>query len=417
MSIVKPFRGLRPAPDKAGDVASPPYDVLSSEEARQMAKDNPISFLRVVKPEIELDPSVDVHSDAVYQKGLANLKGLVESGVMVRDETPCLYLYEQRMQIRDKQHVQVGLVAGVSVDEYQKGLIKKHEFTRPDKEADRTRHIETLNANTGPVFLTYQADQTIDALVEKLSAAEPANDFVAGDGIGHRFWIVSEPQDIEALTSAFEKVPHLYVADGHHRSASASNVCDLRKAANPSHSGNEPYNFFLAVIFPHNRMHIMDYNRVVMDLNGKTAATLKEEISSAFELESTDTPSPSRATELGMYLDGGWYRLKARPGTFDPADPVGRLDVAILQNNLLAPILGIEDPRRDSRIDFVGGIRGSKELERRADAVGGVAFAMHATSIEQLMAIADAGEVMPPKSTWFEPKLRSGLVVRLLDSE
>jgi uncharacterized protein (DUF1015 family) len=417
MSVIKPFRGLRPVQEKASAVASPPYDVLSSEEARQMARDNPISFLRVVKPEIDLDAGVDVHSEVVYEKGYKNLTGMIDKGVMVRDETPCLYLYEQRMQIAGKTHVQVGLVAGVSVDEYQEGVIKKHEFTRPDKEADRTRHIEHLKANTGPVFLTYRSSTKIDGLVETLCAELPINDFVADDGIGHRFWVVDDPSSIENLVDAFQEVPCLYIADGHHRSASASNVRENLKKANPAHRGDEPYNYFLAVIFPDNRMHIMDYNRVVADLNGKSPESLKKDILKAFELAPTDAPSPSRATEFGMYLDGSWYRLKAKSGTFDPEDPVQSLDVAILQNNLLSPLLGIDDPRRDTRIDFVGGIRGSRELERRADATGGVAFAMFPTSIEQLMAIADAGEVMPPKSTWFEPKLRSGLVVRLLDSE
>ncbi len=416
MSIIKPFRGLRPVRDKASAVASPPYDVLSSEEARQMARDNPVSFLRVVKPEIELDPSIDIHSDEVYEKGRSNLNRLVEEGVMVRDETPSLYLYEQRMDISGTPHVQVGLVAGASVDEYQRGLIKKHEFTRPDKEADRTRHIDTLNANAGPVFLTYQASPTIDALIGKLCQRQPENDFVADDGIGHRFWVVDNPSDIGALIEAFGEVPHLYVADGHHRSASASNVCEKRKAQGVTDNEDDPWHFFLAVIFPHDRMYIMDYNRVVADLNGRTPDGLKAEIAESFDIEPAKTPSPSRATEFGMYLNGQWYRLKAKAGTFDPADPVESLDVAILQNNLLSPILGIEDPRRDTRIDFVGGIRGAKELEKRADATGGVAFAMFATSIEQLMAIADAGKVMPPKSTWFEPKLRSGLVVRLLDT-
>lgn len=415
MSMIKPFYGVRPTPDKASAVASYPYDVVSSEEARELAKDNPISFLRVVKPEIDLSPDVDVHADEVYAKGASNLKSFLDSGVMVRDETPCLYLYEQRMQIGARMHVQVGLVAGVSVLEYQTGLIKKHEFTRPDKEADRTRHVDELNANAGPVFLTYRAVPEIDSLIETLCAKPPINDFVADDGIGHRFWVVEKRDDIDAVVAAFQPVPHLYVADGHHRSASASAVCDRRKAANPSHTGEEPYNYFLAVIFPHNRMYIMDYNRVVADLNGKTPAQLIEEIGEAFDIEDATSPKPERATEFGMYLDGRWYRLTAKTGTFNPDDPVESLDVAILQNNLLSPVLGIRDPRRDNRIDFVGGIRGTQELEKRASMTGGVAFAMYATSIDQLMAIADANQVMPPKSTWFEPKLRSGLVVRLLE--
>lgn len=415
MSHIRPFRALRPTPDKAAKVASPPYDVLNSDEARQMAADNPISFLRVVKPEIDFDPSVDVYSDPIYQRGLDNLQALIRDGVLVRDQKPCFYLYEQQMKIGSRTQQQVGLVAGVSVDEYQQGLIKKHEFTRAQKEADRTRHVNKTGANTGPVFLTYKADANIDDLVEKLTQREPVNDFVADDGIRHRVWVVDDDTAIADLVAAFGKVACLYVADGHHRSASASAVRDMRKANNPKHDGTEDYNFFLAVIFPHNRMYIMDYNRVVFDLNGLSEAQLLEKISEKFEVSETDTPSPSRFTEFGMYLDHKWYRLVAKLGTFEPDDPVKSLDVAILQNNLLAPILGIADPRIDERIDFVGGIRGTKELEKRTDETSGVAFAMFATSIEQLMDIADAGEVMPPKSTWFEPKLRSGLMVRLLD--
>ncbi len=415
MSHIRPFRALRPTPDKAAIVASPPYDVLNSDEARQMATDNPISFLRVVKPEIDFDPAIDVYSDPIYQRGLDNLRQLVKDGVLVRDVKPCLYLYEQRMQIGSCVQQQVGLVAGVSVDEYQQGLIKKHEFTRAQKEADRTRHVNKTNANTGPVFLTYKADANIDTLVEKLTKEGPVYDFIADDGIGHRVWVIDDDENIRELTAAFAEVPYLYIADGHHRSASASAVRDMRKSANPDHDGTEDYNFFLAVIFPHDRMYIMDYNRVVFDLNGHTEAGLLKLISEKFDVKETDTPSPNGFTEFGMYLGKRWYRLTAKPGTFDPSDPVRSLDVAILQDNLLAPLLGIQDPRTDERIDFVGGIRGTKELEKRGDETRGVSFAMFATSIEQLMAIADAGEVMPPKSTWFEPKLRSGLFVRLLD--
>jgi uncharacterized protein (DUF1015 family) len=415
MSVIKPFKGLRPIRDKADLIASPPYDVLSSDEARKMAKDNPLSFLHVVKPEIDLDVSVDLYADEVYSKGAENLGRLVDSGVMVRDEKPCLYLYEQRMRIGDKDHVQVGLVAGASIDEYQNDFIKKHELTRADKEKDRTRHVKTLNANTGPVFLTYKAVPQIDLIVAEACNAEPQYDFIAADGIGHRFWVVSDDATIDALKDAFAKVPHLYVADGHHRSASASAVREIKKARNPKHRGDEEYNFFLSVIFPHDQMYIMDYNRVVSDLKSLTDEEFLSGVAKKFKVEKTRDPKPTRPTEFGMYLGGAWYRLKAKPGTFDPGDPVMSLDVSILQNNLLTPILGIEDPRRDKRIDFVGGIRGTLELERRVNKGMKAAFAMYATSIEQLMAIADAGKIMPPKSTWFEPKLRSGLVVRLLD--
>lgn len=416
MSTIRPFRGLRPVPEKAAQVASPPYDVLNSEEAREMAKGNPLSFLHVVKSEIDFDRSVDVHSDAIYQKALDNLKALTSDGVLVRDTTRNFYLYEQRMEIAGRMHVQTGLMAGVSVDEYQNGIIKKHEFTRAEKEADRTRHVDRTSANTGPVFLTYRAEAEIDRFVEQYCQKKPVYDFIAQDGIGHRMWVIDQRSDVEFLLGAFAKVPSLYIADGHHRSASASAVREIRKAANPNHVGNEDYNFFMAVIFPHDRMYIMDYNRVVLDLAGLTEADFITKVKEQFDVSPSDAPKPERANEFGMYLNNKWYRLTAKPGTFAEGDPVESLDVAILQNNLLAPILGIADPRTDNRIDFVGGIRGTKELERRVKEQGdGVAFAMYATSIEQLMAIADVGKVMPPKSTWFEPKLRSGLVVRLLD--
>jgi len=303
------------------------------------------------------------------------------------------------------------------VAEYRQNLIKKHELTREAKEKDRTRHVQVLGANTGPVFLTYKADETINSIIARLTAEEPTNDFVADDGIGHRFWVVDGPKDIDNLVAAFEKIPHTYIADGHHRSASAANVGDILKAANPNHKGDEVYNEFLSVLFPHDQLYIMDYNRVVFDLNGLSEEELLGKVAERFECAPTDRPSPERATEFGMYLGGKWYRLKAKDGTYDADDPVESLDVAILQGNLLAPVLGIGDPRTDERIDFVGGIRGTAELERRVNEGGAVAFAMFPTSIEQLMAIADAGRIMPPKSTWFEPKLRSGLVVRPLTGQ
>ncbi|MDD5306674.1 MAG: DUF1015 family protein [Deltaproteobacteria bacterium] len=415
MSIIKPFRALRPTPDKASRVASPPYDVLSSEEARAMAQGNPDSFLHVSKPEIDLDPDVDLYSDQVYAKGAENLARLHKDGVLFREERPCLYVYQQTMRIRDRDHVQVGVVAGASVAEYQSGLIKKHELTRADKEKDRTRHLDTLNVNSGPVFLTYKASDRIDALVDGVRAGKPVYDLVADDGIRHVVWVVDGVAAIAALTGEFAKLPNMYVADGHHRSAAASAVHDLRKAKNPHHTGEEGYNHFLAVIFPHDQMHIMDYNRVVKDLKGQSQGSFLNAVREKFEAEKTESPRPGRATEFGMFLGGQWYRLRARPGSYDGQDPVRSLDVSILQENLLAPLLGIGDPRRDKRIDFVGGIRGTAELERRVNGGWAVAFALHATSMDQLMAIADAGQIMPPKSTWFEPKLRSGLLVRPLD--
>jgi uncharacterized protein (DUF1015 family) len=415
MSKIKPFKGLRPVPDKAEQVASPPYDVLNSDEAREMARGNPLSFLHVVKPEIDLDPSIDLYADEVYAKGAENLARLQDDGVLVRDARPNLYVYSQTMRIGDRDHVQVGVLAGASVEEYENDLIKKHEHTRPDKEADRTRHVETLKANTGPVFLTYRASPAINEIVARVTESTPVYDFTAADGIGHRLWVVDDEPTISTLVEAFESIPCSYVADGHHRSASAASAGRRRREANPSHTGDEPYNYYLAVFFPHDQLYIMDYNRVVLDLNGLSEQELLARVGEKFDVAPTDSASPERATEFGMYLGGKWYRLTAKAGTYDADDPVSSLDVAILQDNLLAPILGIEDPRTDKRIDFVGGIRGTDELERRVNEGGAVAFAMFATSIEQLMAIADAGQIMPPKSTWFEPKLRSGLVINLLD--
>jgi uncharacterized protein (DUF1015 family) len=393
-------------------VASPPYDVLSSDEARDMAAGNPLSFLHVNKPEIDLPPGTDVYSDAVYAKGAENLRRLQAEGALLREPVPALYLYRQRMG----DHVQTGLVAGASVDEYEADLIKKHEHTRRVKEDDRTRHVDALDANTGPVFLTYKARPEIDALAERLTAVPPTYDFVAPDGIQHVLWVVADASDREALRDAFRRVPELYVADGHHRSAAATRIRAMRRETNPSHTGEEPYNFFLAVIFPDNQMKILDYNRVVRDLNGLESGAFIEAVGTRFEVEPTSDAKPRQPADFGMYLEGSWYRLRARPGTFPAGDPVRSLDVSILQDNLLAPVLGIGDPRSDERIDFVGGIRGLGELERRvASGDWQVAFALHPTSIDQLFAVADAGLVMPPKSTWFEPKLRSGLIVRPLD--
>jgi uncharacterized protein (DUF1015 family) len=392
-------------------VASPPYDVLSSAEAREMAADNPLSFLHVVKPEIDLEPGTDVYAPEVYATGAANLKRLIDDGALIREEKPALYLYRQRMG----DHVQTGLVAGASVDEYEADLIKKHEHTRPVKEDDRTRHIDALDANTGPVFLTYKARQEIDDLVARLTAADPTYDFVAPDGIQHVLWVIDGDADRDALVDAFTKVPELYVADGHHRSAAGTRIRALRRDANPDHTGEEPYNFFLSVIFPDNQMKILDYNRVVRDLNGLDPGAFVAALGERFEHQQVEDGRPARRRCFGMYLGGQWYRLTAKDGSFPASDPVKSLDVAILQDNLLAPVLGIGDPRSDERIDFVGGIRGLAELERKVDSgEWAVAFALHPTSIDQLFDVADAGLVMPPKSTWFEPKLRSGLIVRPL---
>jgi uncharacterized protein (DUF1015 family) len=411
MAKLKPFRAWRPRPEICAEVASPPYDVLSSSEAREMAANNPLSFLHVVKPEIDLEPGTDVYAPEVYAAGAANLRRLMDDGTLIQEESPALYLYRQRMG----DHVQTGLVAGASVDEYEADLIKKHEHTRPVKEDDRTRHIDALDANTGPVFLTYKAMPEIDALVDRLTGADPTYDFVAPDGIQHVLWVVADAGDRDSLVDAFASVPELYVADGHHRSAAGTRIRALRRDANPNHTGDEAYNYFLSVIFPDNQMKILDYNRVVRDLYGLDREAFLEAVGEPFEVVPTEDGRVDRRRCFGMYLDR-WYRLTAKDGSFPADDPVESLDVAILQNNLLAPVLGIGDPRSDERIDFVGGIRGLGELERKVGSGDwAVAFALHPTSIDQLFAVADAGLVMPPKSTWFEPKLRSGLIVRPLN--
>lgn len=406
MATVKPFRGYRPAA-QAERIACPPYDVINSREAREMAKGNPFSFLHVEKPEIDLSEEVDLYDARVYAKGRENLDNFIARGLLVQDSKPCFYIYAQTMNGR----TQYGLVAAVSAQEYDDGVIRKHELTRKDKEADRTRHIDTLSATTGPVFLTYPDQPEMDARVQALAQKAPAYQFTTPDGIGHSFWVMDDDKDIAAVTKIFERLPVLYIADGHHRSASAAAVARKRKAANPHHTGQESYNFFLAVIFPSNQLYIMDYNRLVKDLNGLDKAQFLEKVHENFEVEKTGQARPGARHQFGMYLDGEWYTLRAKDGSFDAQDPVAALDVSILQNNLLAPVLGIGDPRTDKRINFVGGIRGLGELEKRVNSGEyQVAFSMFPTSIEELMKVADAHLIMPPKSTWFEPKLRSGLV-------
>jgi uncharacterized protein (DUF1015 family) len=411
MSDVRPFRALRPPREFAEKVAAPPYDVLNTEEARAMALGNDASYLHVSKPEIDFPADFNPYDAAVYAKGAENLRAFVSRGILVRDSRDCFYLYKQRMG----SHEQTGLVAGASVAEYERDLIKKHEFTRPDKEDDRTRHIDEMDANDEPVFLTYHADPAIDRHVAMIQNRPPVYDFVTSDGIGHTLWVVSDPGEVETIRGAFARVPTLYVADGHHRSAAAMRVCRRRRDADPAHTGREAYNHFLAVVFPHDQMKIMPYNRVVKDLHGLDEGAFLTRVRDAFECVPADRPEPDRPASYGMFLGGTWYRLQAKAAIIPAGDPVRSLDVAILQDNLLGPVLGIEDPRRDKRIDFVGGIRGTAELERRVQRDGwAVAFAFHPVTMEQLMKVADAGQVMPPKSTWFEPKLRSGLFVRPL---
>lgn len=406
MAIVKPFRGYRPAAH-AEQIACPPYDVINSQEAREMAAGNELSFLHVEKPEIDLPESVDLYDPQVYAKGKENLEKFIASGVLKQDEKPCFYIYAQTMNGR----TQYGLVAAVSAEEYDKGIIRKHELTRKDKEEDRTRHVDTLCATTGPVFLTYPDQPEMNQKVAEICARKPTYQFTTADGIGHAFWIVSDEKTIQEIAQIFAKLPVLYIADGHHRSASAANVARKRKAANPHHTGQESYNFFQAVIFPSSQLYIMDYNRLVKDLNGLSQAQFMEKIAEKFEVLPTGQAKPGARHQFGMYVGGKWYTLRAKAGTFNEQDPVASLDVSILQQNLLAPVLGIGDPRTDKRISFVGGIRGLDELKKRVDSGAyQVAFSMYPTSIEELMKVADAHLIMPPKSTWFEPKLRSGLV-------
>lgn len=413
MATLKPFRALRPDPAKAAEICAPPYDVMSTEEARQMAEGNPLSFLRVTRAELELDDSADPHSAEVYARGAANLRKLVDEGHLVREEKPCYYLY--RLVMGD--HAQFGVVAVASCEEYDRGIVKKHELTRPDKEDDRTRHIEILGAQTGSVFLTYRAEPTVDGLLAELAQRPPDIDFTASDGVRHELWIVSHDSDIERLRAAFDNVPALYIADGHHRSAAASRVAAERSAKNPGHNGDEPYNYFLTVTFPHNQVKILGYNRAVQDLNGLSAEDFKSRLAEVATLEPAGaSPDPTRKGELTMYLGGEWMRLAWKPEVVERAGgTVERLDVAILQDRVLGPMLGIGDPRLDKRISFVGGIRGTGELERLVDSGRfAVAFALYPTALEDLMTISDEGGLMPPKSTWFEPKLRDALAVHLI---
>jgi uncharacterized protein (DUF1015 family) len=412
MSQLKPFRAYRPRPELAAQVAAVPYDVVNTQEAAELAKGNPHSFLHVGRPEIDLPAGTDVHADAVYAKGVANLMRMIETGTLMHEGLPSLYVYQQRMG----DHVQAGLVGLCSVAEYENGTIKRHEFTRKDKEDDRTRHVTEQNANAEPVFLTYKAVPYIDHIVNDIRKLPPVYDVVTPDGIGHTVWVVTGEPVICELVNLFNGVPALYIADGHHRTAAAIRYGQARRAAaGAAATGDEPFESFMAVVFPHDQLKIMDYNRVVKDLNGLSQDAFLAKVRETFDVAPTTRRNPAAPTTFGMYLGGAWYELKAKPGTYPAADPVRGLDVSILQENLLGPILGIDDPRTNTRIDFVGGIRGMDELERRVKEGCAVAFSMYPTSLDQLMSVADAGEVMPPKSTWFEPKLRSGLLVRMYE--
>jgi len=414
MPVIKPFKAFRPEPELVTKVASPPYDVLNSEEARQLVKDNPYSFLHVNKAEIDLESSVDHYDQRVYEKASENLNKLIKGRVYLQDEEEKIYIYRQIM----KGRAQTGLVVCVSIDDYLNGKIKKHENTREDKEKDRVNHINFTNANTGPVFLTYKAKDEIKQIVNRWTKEEnPVYDFTSEDEITHTCWVIDDKSIIQQLIKSFAAVDYLYIADGHHRAAAATKVGLKRREQLKDYTGKEEFNYFLSVLFPHDELHIMDYNRVVADLAGNSEEEFIRKISEKFTVEKNIGGRPYRPKArhtFGMYLDNRWYKLTAKSGTFDEDDAVESLDVSILQNNLLTPILGIKDPRTDQRIEFVGGIRGLEELEKRVKAGMKVAFSLYPTSIEELMKVADAEKLMPPKSTWFEPKLRSGIFIHKL---
>ena len=414
MAVFRPFKAIRPIPSKAQDVAALPYDVMNSEEAKEMVQGKPYSFLHVDKAEIDFDPIPDnIYTETVYLKARENLDKLVTDGICKQDEAPCIYIYRQIMNGRS----QTGLVGCTAIDDYINNIIKKHELTRADKEADRINHVDYCDANTGPIFLTYRANDFISKAVKAWKENHsPVYDFVTDDGIANTVWVVDDKDLIAEISDRFAQTDYLYIADGHHRAASAVKVGLKRREQNPDFTGEEEFNFFLAVLFPENELEIMDYNRVIKDLNSYSKEDFISKIEESFEVETVgkDAYKPCEKHTFGMLLDGEWYKLTAKDGTFDKNDPVSRLDVSILQNNLISPILGIDDPRTDNRIDFIGGIRGLGELERRVNTDMKIAFSMFPTTLDDLMAIADADKIMPPKSTWFEPKLLSGLFIHKL---
>lgn len=414
MAIIKAFRGLRPKKEKVSLIASRPYDVLNSEEAKIEAGDNIHSFLHVVKPEIDLPDDIDHYSPLVYQKAKDNFDKLVKEGMFIQDKTECIYIYRLTMDGRR----QTGIVAAAAVDDYFNDVIKKHELTRPDKELDRINHVRVANINAEPVFFAYPNMKTLDEAVNKVTANAAEYDFTTDDKIRHELWVVSNPAEVKNIIDLFAKLPATYVADGHHRTAAAALVGKERRDLNKNHTGKEEYNFFLAVHFPDNQLHIMDYNRVVKDLNGLTEEQLLKKISENFTIEEKGAIyRPNALHNFGMYLNKKWYSLTAKAGTFNDADPIGVLDVTILSERILTPIFNIVDLRTDKRIDFVGGLRGLGELEKRVDSGEmKVAFALYPVTMKQLIDIADTGNIMPPKTTWFEPKLRSGLVVHSLEN-
>ncbi len=415
MSILKPFKGIRPKPELAEKVASRPYDVLNSAEAKKEAEGNPYSFYHIIKPEIDLPEDIDIHSMPVYEKAKENFERMFKEGVFIQDEKPSYYIYAQTMNGK----TQYGLVAGAAVEDYLNGIIKKHELTRPDKEEDRMNHVRVSNINAGPVFFAYRDNTKIDEIISEKTKNKPEYDFTTDDEVRHRMWIINNDATVKNIEKIFsEEVEYLYVADGHHRTAAAALVGKERKDANPNHTGNEEYNFFLSVNFPASQLTIIDYNRVVKDLNGLSEKELIEKLRTSFDIENmgSEEYKPKKLHEFSMYIGGSWYKLTAKKGTYKEDDPVGVLDVTILTEQILAPHLNIKDLRRSDRIEFVGGIRGLGELKKRVDSGEmKIAFALYPVSMKQLMDIADNNLIMPPKVTWFEPKLRSGLIIHSLD--
>lgn len=414
MAIVKPFKGVRPPRDLVEQVASRPYDVLNSEEAREEATGNPRSLYHIIKPEIDFEPGTDEHDNRVYDKAVENFKAFQSNGWLVQDDKEHYYIYAQTMN----GHTQYGIVIAANVADYMNGVIKKHELTRRDKEEDRMKHVRAQNANIEPVFFAFPDNAALQQIIDNVTAETPEYDFTAPDGFGHTFWVINDDATIARITEEFAKIPYLYIADGHHRTAAAALVGNEKAQHNPAHRGDEEYNYFLAVAFPASHLTIIDYNRLVKDLNGLTPAEFLKKLEANFTIKEMGT-EPYRPNELhnfALYLEGHWYSLTAHEGTYDDNDPIGVLDVTISSDLILRDILGITDLRSDKRIDFVGGIRGLGELSRRVDSGEmAMALALYPVSMKQLMDIADTGNIMPPKTTWFEPKLRSGLVIHKLD--
>lgn len=408
MAVIRPFKGIRPIKELANKIAALPYDVMDSDEAREMVKGNPYSFLHVDKAEIDLPNDIDAYDDRVYEKAKENLDKMIEKGYYIEDEKPKFYIYRQVMKGRS----QVGLVGCASIDDYTNNIIKKHELTREDKEIDRINHVYKCEAHTGPIFLTYRANKNISNIINEWMKKEPVYDFKSEDGVSHTIWIIDDEDTVNKISELFKSVEYLYIADGHHRSASAVKVGHIKRAENEDYTGEEEFNYFLSISYPDSELEVLDYNRTVKDLNGLSKEEFLNKVSENFIVtKSNEQVKPKEKHTFGMYLEKQWYLLEARNGIFNPDDPVDQLDVSILQNNLLKPILGIDDPRKSKRIKFVGGIRGLKELERRADTDMKVSFSMYATTTDDIMDIADSGRIMPPKSTWFEPKPRSGLFI------